>query len=162
SDSGPGRAMNSPDQTAGTRPRRADLASLDSVMERADLVNDARPTTTERIRQVLNWLLGWPLSLLLALWCLGAFVSWVPVYMTFPWYTDHDHFAVIARAWDHGELPYARHHSNQFPGEIYLFWLHGKLSGWGRSDTFYALDAALVGNFGGLLVWWSRREFGRV
>ena len=87
-------------------------------------------------------------------------VTWLPTYLTWPWYTDSEHFAMLARLWDSGGLPYRDMFSTQFPGEIYLHWLLGKLLGWGNTVAYYAVDAALVIAFGALLVLWGRRRVG--
>ena len=50
----------------------------------------------------------------------------------------------------------------QFPGEIYLFWVLGKLTGWGNTVSIYALDIVLVIGLGILLVLWGRRLSGRL
>ncbi len=109
----------------------------------------------------IAWGLGWPITAALALWCLAVLALWVPPYLTLPLFTDHDHFAMLAQSWDAGVLPYRTHHSNQFPGELYLFWALGRGFGWGRALPFYAADVALVVGFGLLLVAWSVRHFGR-
>ena len=97
---------------------------------------------------------------LLAAWCLLIFAWWLPGYLTWPYFTDHDHFATVAQAWGAGRLPYRDVFTNQFPGEIYLFRALGSWCGWGNPAAFYAVDAALVFLFGLLTVAWSRRRFG--
>ena len=37
---------------------------------------------------------------------LGMLAAWVPQYLAWPWWTDLDHFATFAMAWDVGVLPY--------------------------------------------------------
>ena len=109
-----------------------------------------------------SWFLGRPLSLMLGLVALGQLATWLPHYLTWPYWADHDVFAHAARAWDRGELPYRDVRLNNFPGTIYLFYLLGKTLGWGRPWTFYALDATLLLGFLGILLAWSRKLFGRV
>ncbi len=108
-----------------------------------------------------NRLLGWPLTAIAALLCVVLFGGWLPNYLNWPWYSDHDHFATTAQLWDAGKLPYSEVYSFQFPGEIYLFWGLGKAFGWGNTVAFYGFDAGMVLAFGALLVTWSHREFGR-
>ncbi len=108
-----------------------------------------------------NWALGWPLSLGLGLVVLIQLGSWLPHYLTWPYWADHDVFANAARAWDLGEKPYRDVRQNNFPGTIYLFYLLGKTLGWGRPWAFHAFDSTLLLAFVGLLIAWSRRMFGR-
>ena len=98
-------------------------------------------------------------TLVAALWCLFLLAAWVPQYLTWPWYNDNDHFAMLAQLWDTGRLPYRDFFSMQFPGEIYLYYLLGKLFGWGNTVAYYAFDAALVVAFGALLAAWSVKRF---
>ncbi|MFO0887966.1 MAG: hypothetical protein U0790_02345 [Isosphaeraceae bacterium] len=97
---------------------------------------------------------------LIALWCLILLAVWIPHYLTWPWYVDHEHFAILAQNWESGRRPYRDVFSFQFPGEIYVFWILGKITGWCNTVAFYALDAALVTSFGILLVIWGRRLSG--
>jgi hypothetical protein len=101
--------------------------------------------------------LGWGLAILYAV----QVVTWVPHYLTWPWWADHDVFATMARSWDAGLRPYRDTLCNNFPGTIYLFWGLGRVFGWGNTAAFYAFDAALVVGFAGLVVAWSVRRFGR-
>src|SRR4051812_15907535 len=64
-----------------------------------------------------------PLSGVLAGICAVLLLTWVPHYLAWPWYADHDVFATMARAWDAGRLPYRETLGNNFPGTIYMFWL---------------------------------------
>lgn len=105
-------------------------------------------------------LLQGPLTAAVAALCALMFVTWLPGYLTWPWWCDHDHFATVALGWDAGRLPYRDILCNNFPGTIYLFWVLGKLFGWGQTWTFWALDAALLVGFGAALVLWSRRRLG--
>ena len=113
---------------------------------------------TERIA---GYVLNGPLTLALILLCGFQLASWIPHYLTWPWFADHDVFATLALGWEHGQLPYRDLAGNNFPGSIYLFWIVGKLFGWGRTVPFYALDASFVLIFGATLLLWSRRRFGR-
>jgi hypothetical protein len=88
--------------------------------------------------------------------------SWIPHYLTWPWWPDLDAFAVLAQAWEVGLLPYRDMAAFNFPGQIYLMWALGKVFGWGRTAPFYALDAGLVVTLGLALVMWSRRRFSTV
>ena len=86
---------------------------------------------------------------------------WVPHYLAWPYWADHDVFANAARSWFDGRLPYRDTRLNNFPGTIYLFALTGTLCGWGRPGGFFALDVGLLLTYGGTLAFWSRRNFGR-
>lgn len=105
--------------------------------------------------------LGWPLTAAVSGLCLLMAATWLPGYLTWPWWGDHDHFATVARGWEAGLLPYRDIGCNNFPGQIYLFRALGAVFGWGRTAPFWALDAALLGLFAAALVTWSRRAFGR-
>jgi hypothetical protein len=94
--------------------------------------------------------------------CLIRLALWVPHYLTWPWWGDHDVFATMAQAWDAGLLPYRDLFGNNFPGTIYLFWVVGRVAGWGNTAAFYALDVLLLLLLGGVVLAWSRRRFGRV
>jgi hypothetical protein len=89
------------------------------------------------------------------------FLTWAPNYLTWPWYADHDVFATTALAWEAGLKPYRDIYGSNFPGTTYLFWVLGKLFGWGKSPAFFAVDASMVAALGGLLCAWSVRRFGR-
>ncbi len=89
----------------------------------------------------------------------GVFLAaWVPHYLTWPWSRDEDTFAVLAMSWDRGILPYRDIRAYNFPGETYIFWMLGKIFGWGRTTPFYAFDAGCVVLLGIVLVCWSRRR----
>jgi hypothetical protein len=103
----------------------------------------------------------WVLPAFLAITCAWLLVTWIPQYLVWPYYCDHDVFATMARAWDHGKLPYRDLVSNNPPGQIYLFWLLGKAFGWGWIAPFYAVDAGFVVILGAAMVAWSRRRLGR-
>ncbi len=93
--------------------------------------------------------------------CVIQFATWLPWYLVLPWYADHDVFATMAQGWEVGQLPYRDLIGNNFPGTIYLFWLIGKVFGWGCVPALYAVDAAMLATLGGMLVVWSRNRFGR-
>jgi hypothetical protein len=114
-----------------------------------------------RSEQISEWLLDGPLAIAFLLLCGVQIATWLPHYLTWPWFADHDVFATLALGWEHGQLPYRDLAGNNFPGTIYLFWILGKVFGWGRTVPLYALDAASVLIFGASLVIWSRRRFGR-
>jgi hypothetical protein len=100
------------------------------------------------------------LPLGLGLLCALQFAAWAPHYVTWPWWTDHDVFATAARAWDAGVIPYRDFRLNNFPGTIYVFWVLGRLFGWGATIPLYAFDAFLLALLGGLLCVWSLKQFG--
>jgi hypothetical protein len=88
------------------------------------------------------------------------YALWLPQYLTWPWWADHDVFATMAQGWDAGLKPYRDLIGNNFPGTIYLFWMVGKLCGWENSFAYNAFDALLLGGFGAAVLAWSRRQFG--
>jgi hypothetical protein len=101
-----------------------------------------------------------PLATALALICGAWLAGWVPHYLTWPLWADHDQFAVSAQAWDAGKLPYRDLPDFDFPAPIYQFWLAGKVFGWGHPAPFLAADVALICLLGGSLVAWSRGRLG--
>ncbi|MBX6312804.1 MAG: hypothetical protein IRY99_07800 [Isosphaeraceae bacterium] len=107
------------------------------------------------------WVLRGPLTVVLGLICLAELITWAPNYLTWPWWADHDVFAAMAQAWDDGLLPYRDMLGNNFPGTIYLFWIVGKLFGWGYTPGFWALDVLFLVALVVLMIVWSRRRFGR-
>ncbi|WP_165231794.1 hypothetical protein [Aquisphaera insulae] len=108
-----------------------------------------------------GWLLGTPLSVIAGGTCLLLFAVWLPLYLAWPWWSDLDAYAVLAHSWDSGVRPYRDIFAYNFPGQIYEFWILGKLFGWARTWPIYALDATILAGFGGTIVWWSRRVLGR-
>jgi hypothetical protein len=88
--------------------------------------------------------------------------TWVPHYLNWPWFADHDVFATLAQGWSAGVVPYRDLAGNNFPGTLYLFWILGKAFGWGQTVPFYAADASFVILLGAVILAWSRRRFGRV
>jgi hypothetical protein len=107
-------------------------------------------------------LLAGPLTVLVGCVCLMQLVTWVPHYLTWPLWADHDAFASLARGWEAGLLPYRDLYCNQFPGAIYLFWILGRVAGWGGSASIYAFDAGAVIVLGLGMLAWSRRLGGTI
>ncbi len=131
-------------------------------MSRTEPLTRARPFTVLSRRDHLDladWLLRRGLAWMVGLLCLLELGAWLPGYLTWPWWADHDVFATMARGWDGGLLPYRDLLGNNFPGTIYLFWLLGKLGGWGNTANLWAADAAFVVILGIALLGWSRRRF---
>ena len=139
-----------------------------------DLVDDARTATlqiahTDRLRRgpahafsrLADGLLCGPLTAVLVLVGFVQLATWLPHYLTWPYWADHDVFATAARAWLDGALPYRDTFLNQFPATLYLFVVLGKTVGWGRPWGLYAFDAGLLIALEVLLIGWSRRRFGR-
>ncbi len=120
-----------------------------------------RRADSPRMERLAAWVLGRPISAMLGILCLGWLASWIPNYLTWPWFADLDVFATAAQAWDAGLLPYRDLRANNFPGTTYGFWILGRLFGWGWTAPFYAVDATFVVVFGALLVAWSVRRLGR-
>jgi hypothetical protein len=108
------------------------------------------------------WALRGPLAVALGGLCVFQLATWIPHYLTWPWFADHDVFATLALGWEHGQLPYRDLAGNNFPGTVYLFWILGKLFGWGRTMPFYAVDASFVLILGASLLAWSGRRFGHI
>lgn len=109
--------------------------------------------------RVAAWLLSGPLTVVLCVLAAVQLATWIPHYVTWPMWSDHDVHATLAQAWDQGQLPYRDMKCNSFPGSIYLFWILGKLFGWGHSFPIYAADAMLVVALGAVLGVWSYRQF---
>jgi hypothetical protein len=109
------------------------------------------------------WALNGPLTAALGVWILVLLALWVPHYLTWPIWIDIDQFAIMSMGWDRGtQLPYRDLFTYNLPGQIYLFWLVGKLAGWGNTAALYALDATLVILLGLAMARWSRALFGRM
>jgi hypothetical protein len=107
-----------------------------------------------------EWIVSVPLTLGVAAACLLLLLSWVPHYLTWPWWVDTDQFAASALCWEAGVHPYGDLADFDFPGPIYAFYLLGKAVGWGHTVPYNALDASLLMLLGAALVAWSRRVFG--
>ena len=107
---------------------------------------------------------AWPRYLARFLIVLNAsvLILWLPEYLSWPWWTDHDVFATMARGWDAGLLPYRDLKGTNFPGTMYLFWLLGRTVGWGNTASFYVLDVVLLLGFIAALLVWSRRCLGHL
>jgi hypothetical protein len=109
-------------------------------------------------RRLELWLSGLTLATASALLAL-----WLPNYLRWPLYLDAEHFAQIAREWDAGiARPYRDTFCYNWPGSIYLYWVGGKLFGWGKPLAVQATDVLLLLVFAGWTLVWSRRCFGRV
>jgi hypothetical protein len=121
-------------------------------------VPPAAPTAPPRVSE---FLIGSPLGGALAAMCALLLAGWLPHYLTWPWWPDIDAFAAIAQGWDAGILPYRDVSIFNFPGQIELLWVLGKVFGWGRTWPIYALDAAILIAFGVMITAWSRRALGR-
>ena len=104
------------------------------------------------LRKHLGLALGVAAGLLLA--------SWVPHFLTWPWWADTEYFAVIAQSWDSGILPYRDLYDFNFPGPTYLHWVFGKAFGWGHELPFNVFDVVLLVLLGVALAVWSRDRFG--
>jgi hypothetical protein len=126
----------------------------DSAVEPA-----APPGVAERWAR---WVLDGPLALAIALVIAVQTMTWLPHYLSWPYWADHDVFATAARGWVEGRLPYRDSLGNNFPGTIYLFVGLGTLFGWGRPSVWYAFDGALTLTVGLALCHWSTRRFGRL
>ncbi|MDR3633685.1 MAG: hypothetical protein P4L84_07595 [Isosphaeraceae bacterium] len=139
-------------------------------MSRTDAPSSLFPSTTthrpgpepEARDRLAAGLLRGPLAVVLAGMAALQLASWLPHYLTWPFWADHDVYATLAYGWEHGQLPYRDLACNNFPGTIYLFWALGRIAGWGRTLPFYALDAAFVVAFGVAMLAWSRRLFSNV
>ncbi len=108
-------------------------------------------TRLDGVDTVADRILGGSLTAALTTWNVLLSAVWLPQYLTWPWWTDLDHFGTFAMAWDCGVLPYRDLPTFQFPGEYYLFWVVGKVFGWGRTGAgSSAVDAALLAGFSGL------------
>jgi hypothetical protein len=105
-------------------------------------------------------ILGARLSVAVIAICLGLLLAWVPHYLTWPLFIDADQFALSARSWDAGLLPYRDLPDFDFPGPTYMAYLLGKGFGWGHTAPLAAIDVAFVALLGIALAHWSRRRFG--
>jgi hypothetical protein len=135
-------------------------------ISRRRVQDDGQPA--DCLRRLLDWLdrraagsFGGGLSAVVIAVCLAFLATWVPHYLFWPWYRDSDTFATMAQSWDAGILPYRDIRAYNFPGAIYLFWVLGKVAGWGRTWSLYAVDAAALMLLGVTLSAWSRRCLGK-
>jgi hypothetical protein len=118
-----------------------------------------RAVAANRLSRLARWLLGSPLTIVLAVLCAVQLAAWIPHYITWPMWSDDDAYTTLAQGWDAGRLPYRDLRCNNFPGTMYAFWVLGRLFGWGRTAVWNTTDAALVVAFGVALIVWSRRCF---
>jgi hypothetical protein len=107
-----------------------------------------------------RWL-GRPATAVIALLAAALLATWIPHYLTWPWWPDLDTYATMARQWELGQVPYRDTIAFNFPGQIYLFRILGATVGWGSTAWVYAVDAGLLVAFGLVLAAWSRRVLGR-
>ena len=108
------------------------------------------------------WILRGPLAVVVGALALLLLVIWVPEFLTWPLWVDHDQFAMTAQSWDFGIRPYRDLKDFDFPGPIYLFWALGKVFGWEwRTVPYLAINAAALVFLGVSMAVWSRRIFGR-
>ncbi len=127
------------------------------------MTTSARPASTLpefSTDRIAERLLDGPATVIVGLVCLLQLFTWIPHYLTWPLWADHDAFASLARGWEAGRLPYRDLSCNQLPGVIYLFWLLGRVAGWGNSAAIYAFDAGTIVILGLGLIFWSLRLFG--
>jgi hypothetical protein len=108
---------------------------------------------SERLGRIVR-----PLTFILASLCVLQFASWVPHYLTWPLYADHDVFASVAREWNAGKLPYREAFCDNFPGPIYLAWIADRIGGPTSAWPVYAIDAILLVAVASSAVFWSGRE----
>ncbi len=126
----------------------------------AAILNSQNDQPSNWRERTSTWLLGGPLAVLLGLLAVAQLASWAPQYLSWPWWSDHDAYATVAFGWHLGKLPYRDLLCNNFPGQIYVFYVLGRLFGWGWTPSIYLFDAALVAVLGGVLVLWSKRLWG--
>jgi len=138
---------------------RNDVASPNGLTGQETNPSLANPESS-RVERFAEQVLRGPLVWFLGLVAFLQLATWIPHYLTWPYWADHDVHATLARAWDRGLLPYRDMRCNNFPGSIYLFWILGKVAGWGKTLPFYAFDAGLVVALGVALATWSQRKLG--
>lgn len=135
-------------------PKSLDLLQIHTI-ENHD--RDPLDASNRREDAQLNRLVR-PLTIVLAALCVLQFISWVPHYLTWPVYADHDVFASVAREWNAGNLPYRAALCDNFPGPIYLAWIADRIGGPMRTWPVYAIDAMLLATVAAAAVVWSKRE----
>jgi hypothetical protein len=113
-----------------------------------------------RPNALAEWLLAGAVTRLVGLFAVAVFLIWLPGYLTWPMWVDHDVFAALAQSWDAGERPYRDRPTTNFPGPIYQAWAYGHVFGWGNVWSVYAADAALLVVVAGSCVAWSRLRLG--
>ena len=106
------------------------------------------------------WALGGPATVVAGIAAALFLLTWIPHYLTWPWWPDVDQFAVSAQSWSAGIVPYRDLAGFRLPRPDLLHFLLGKIFGWGATVAFYAMDAAFVVVLGVALAAWSRRLFG--
>ena len=92
---------------------------------------------------------------------LAILATWVPHYLTWPWWLDLDAFAGLAQGWDAGIRPYRDVRAYNFPGRLTSSGPWGSSSA-GAGRRVYAADVALLVLLGVAMVTWSRRRLGGV
>ncbi|MDR3637384.1 MAG: hypothetical protein P4L84_26505 [Isosphaeraceae bacterium] len=102
---------------------------------------------------------GW-LAAALSVMFLVQFAGWLPHYLTWPWWPDCDVFASLALGWHRGVLPYRDLTCNNFPGTVYVYWVVGRLFGWGWNPAINTFDAGLLVGLGVVVLAWSHRRLG--
>ena len=83
--------------------------------------------------RIASWMLRGPLAVVVVGLCAFQLATWIPHFLTWPFFVDHDVFSTLAFGWDSGLHPYRDLRGDNFPGTIYQFWAVGKLFGWGRT-----------------------------
>ncbi len=117
---------------------------------------------SSRIEASCKRILDRNLAVGMTLLLVAQFAAWLPQYLTWPLFSDHDVFNSMAREWSLGRLPYRQHLGNNFPGTIYLFHLAQALPGSSVPRTFLAIDAAMLAGLLLIVVAWSKAKFARI
>jgi hypothetical protein len=136
------------------------LAIVPRIRDAVTFISFTPTAHSPRRDRVAAWLFSGPLTVALGLFALAVFVLWLPGYLSWPMWTDHDVFAVLAQGWSAGELPYRDRPSTNFPGPIYQAWVFGQFFGWGGSRIVYAYDAALLVALAVGCIAWSKVRLG--
>jgi hypothetical protein len=90
------------------------------------------------------------------------FATWLPHYLTWPLWFDTDSYLMMAHAWQDGLVPYRDVAALNFPGQVYVSAVIGRVVGWDAAPlALHVFDAATVAAFAAALVLWSRRVLGR-
>jgi hypothetical protein len=149
-----------PGRLAALLPRRL-VAAVRARAARVPWAATApRPGPHAAVDRLAARVLGGPVTVALGVVAVLFLLTWIPHYLTWPWWPDVDQFAVAAQSWSAGILPYRDLADFDFPGPIYVHYLLGKAFGWGATVAFHALDASFVVALGVTLAAWSRRMFG--
>jgi hypothetical protein len=136
------------------------LAIVPRVRDAVTFISYTPTAHSPRRDRVAAWLLNGPLTVALGLFTLAVFALWLPGYLSWPMWADHDVFAVLAKGWSAGELPYRDRPSTNFPGPIYQAWVFGQFFGWGGSRIVYAYDALLLVALAVGCIAWSKVRLG--